>query len=277
MRTTGGTETAGMKRLVSKIAIVTGDGTGMGKAVALRFGREGANVVVSGRRIAELNAVVDEVVSQGGKAPATPADDSFPEQAEALVDQALEPFGSLDVIWNNAGVLGAFMPAHKLPFDEFDRLMSINLRGVFACLKYEIAARLDRGVHGAIVKTSSWSAHGAMPRHCSLCHEQRRARRDGTNGGRRGRRPEVSASTMSARHHRDAMGRAALGDDNAMRPFALHTPVRRVGESEDVADVVLWLLSNDARFVTGQSILVEGGYTLGGQRPWPNKAITQHA
>ncbi|MER8784593.1 SDR family oxidoreductase [Mesorhizobium sp. M1006] len=82
---------------------------------------------------------------------------------------------------------------------------------------------------------------------------------------------------MSARHHRDAMCRAALGDDDAMRPFALHTPVRRVGESRDVADVVLWLLSSDARFVTGQSILVEGGYTLGGQRPWLNKAITQHA
>ncbi|MER8784594.1 SDR family NAD(P)-dependent oxidoreductase [Mesorhizobium sp. M1006] len=134
MRTTGETETAGMKRFVSKIAIVTGGGTGMGKAAALRLGREGANVVVAGRRIGELNPVVDEVVSQGGKALATPADDSVPEQAEALVDKALEPFGSLDVIWNNAGVLGAFMPAHKLPFDEFDRLISINLRGVFACL-----------------------------------------------------------------------------------------------------------------------------------------------
>ncbi|MES0157674.1 SDR family oxidoreductase [Mesorhizobium sp. M0018] len=162
MRTTGESETAGMKRFVSKIAIVTGGGTGMSKAAALRLGREGANVVVAGRRIGELNPVVDEVVSQGGKALATPADDSVPEQAEALVDKALEPFGSLDVIWNNAGVLGAFMPAHKLPFDEFDRLMSINLRGVFACLKYEIAAMLDRGVHGAIINTSSWSAHGSM-------------------------------------------------------------------------------------------------------------------
>ena len=73
------------------------------------------------------------------------------------------------------------------------------------------------------------------------------------------------------------MARAALGDDKAMRPFLKHMPLQRIGESEDVADVVLWLLSDDARFVTGQSILVDGGYTLGGLRPWLNGIVSEYA
>lgn len=277
MGTTGETETAGMKRFVSKTAIVTGGGTGMGKAAALRLGREGANVVVAGRRIAELTAVVDEIVAQGGKALAIPTDVSVSEQVAALVDKTLEAFGSLDVAWNNAGVLGAFMPVHELPFDDFDSLLSINLRGVFACLKYEIAAMLDRGVHGAIVNTSSWTAHGAMPGIAAYAASKAAldamARTVAVEVGDR----NIRINNVSPGIIATPMGRAALGDDDAMRPFALHTPARRVGESADVADVVLWLLSNDARFVTGQSILVDGGYTLGGQRPWLNKAVAQHA
>jgi NAD(P)-dependent dehydrogenase (short-subunit alcohol dehydrogenase family) len=169
------------------------------------------------------------------------------------------------------------MPAHELPFDEFDRLLSINLRGVFACLKYEIAAMLDRGVHGAIVNTSSWTAHGAMPGIAAYAASKAAldamARTVAVEVGDR----NIRINNVSPGIIATPMGRAALGDDDAMRPFAPHTPARRVGESEDVADVVLWLLSNDARFVTGQSILVDGGYTLGGQRPWLNKAVSQHA
>src|SRR5882762_11648 len=153
----------GMKRFVGRTALITGGGTGMGRAAALRLGLEGANVVVAGRRVKELETVAEEIVSQGGKALAVPTDVADPTQVEALVDKVLETFGSLDVAWNNAGVLGAFLPVHELGFEDFDALMSINLRGVFACLKYEIAAMLARGIEGSIVNTSSWTAHGAMP------------------------------------------------------------------------------------------------------------------
>jgi NAD(P)-dependent dehydrogenase (short-subunit alcohol dehydrogenase family) len=258
----------GMKRFVGRTALVTGGGTGMGRAAALRLGLEGANVVVAGRRAAELETVVGEIASQGGKALAVPTDVAVPDQVEALVDKTLETFGSLDLAWNNAGVLGAVLPVHELTFDDFDTLMAINLRGVFACLKYEIAAMLARGIQGSIVNTSSWTAHGAMPGIAGYAASKgaldAMMRTVAMEIGDR----NIRVNNVSPGIIATPMARAALGDDSAMRPFAEHTPLRRVGTSVDVADVVLWLLSGDARFVTGQSIYVDGGYTLGGLRPW---------
>lgn len=265
------------KRFSGKTAIITGGGTGMGRAAALRLGLEGANVVLAGRRAQELNAVVDEITAQGGKALAIPTNVADPKQVEALVEKTLKTFGSLDVAWNNAGVLGAFQPVHELSFDDFDTVVAINLRGVFACLKYEISAMLARGIQGAIVNTSSWTAHGAMPGISGYA-----ASKGALDAMMRSVAMEVGDKNIRINNVSPGiiatpMARTALGDDAAMRPFVKHTPLQRVGESEDVADVVLWLLSEDARFVTGQSIHVDGGYTLGGLRPWLNEVVAKYA
>ncbi|WP_246427537.1 SDR family NAD(P)-dependent oxidoreductase [Paenibacillus phyllosphaerae] len=120
----------------------------MGRAAALRLGREGANVVIAGRRAKELQEVYEKIVSQGSRALAVQTDVAEPRQVEVLVNKTLDTFGSLDMAWNNAGILGAFSPIHSLFFEDFDTLMSVNLRGVFACLKYEIAAMLECGKRG---------------------------------------------------------------------------------------------------------------------------------
>lgn len=257
-------------RFAGQTVLITGGGTGMGKAAALRFGREGANVVVAGRRVGELAAVVQQITSEGGIALAVPTDVAEPEQVEALVSQTVARFGALHLAWNNAGVLGGFGPVHELGFSAFDQLMSINLRGVFACMKYEISAMLAHKVQGAIVNTSSWTAHGAMPGIAAYA-----ASKAALDALMRTTALEVGplqirVNNVSPGIIATPMGRLALPDEEAMRPFLNHTPLQRIGTSEDVADVVLWLLSNDARFVTGQSLMVDGGFTLGGLRPWTN-------
>lgn len=264
-------------RFDGRTVLVTGGGSGMGRAAALRLGREGANVVVAGRRITELEAVVERIRSAGGSALAVPTDVTDPVQVEAMVARAVEAFGALHMAWNNAGMLGAFQPLHLSNLDDVDGVLAVNLRGVYACMKYEIAAMLTAGVTGAIVNTSSWTAHGAIPGVAAYAASKAGldalARTAALEVGDRGIRinnisPGIVATPMS---------HDALGDEASMKPFVLHTPLRRVGQPEDVADAVLWLLSDDARFVTGQSLPVDGGFTLGGLRPWLNEAVAMHA
>jgi NAD(P)-dependent dehydrogenase (short-subunit alcohol dehydrogenase family) len=176
-------------------------------------------------------------------------------------------FGSLDIAWNNAGILGTFSPVHELSFEDFDTLMSVNLRGVFACLKYEITVMLDLGIRGSIVNTSSWTAHGAMPGTSGYA-----ASKGALDAMMRTVALEVVPNNIRINNVSPGMiatpmSQEVLSDATTARPFLQQTPLQRVGQSEDVADAVLWLLSDDARFVTGQSILVDGGYTIGGLRP----------
>jgi NAD(P)-dependent dehydrogenase (short-subunit alcohol dehydrogenase family) len=263
-------------RFTGRTALITGGGTGMGKAAALRFGREGANVVVAGRRRLELDQVVDEITSQGGTALAVPTDVSDPEQVAALVDRVVATYGALDMAWNNAGVLGGFQPMSETSLDDFDQVMATNARGVYACMKLEIAAMRRTGTTGAIVNTSSWTAHGAMPGLSAYAGSKAAldaivrtvALEVGPDGIRVNNvSPGIIATPMAA---------GVLASETTALPFARQTPLQRIGQPEDVADVVLWLLSDDARFVTGQSLLVDGGFTLGGLRPWLHQFVVDH-
>jgi NAD(P)-dependent dehydrogenase (short-subunit alcohol dehydrogenase family) len=254
------------ERFRDRTVLITGGGTGMGKAAALRFGREGANVVVAGRRVAELEQVVAEIVAAGGIGVAIVCDVADPRQVEDLVGRTVARFGALHMAWNNAGVLGAFTPVQDMSVAEFDAVMSTNLRGVFACMKYEIAAMLATGAGGAIVNTSSWTAHGAMPGLAVYAGGKAAldaiTRTAAVELGSQGIRinnvsPGIIATPMAS---------GVLATAEASLPFVNHTPLRRIGQPEEVADAVVWLLSDEARFVTGQSLLVDGGFTLGGMR-----------
>ncbi|WP_317204765.1 glucose 1-dehydrogenase [Janthinobacterium sp.] len=264
------------KRFTGRTVLITGGGSGMGRAAALRFGREGANVVIAGRRPAELNQVVAEIRAGGGVALAVPTDVSDARQVEALVARTVATFGALHMAWNNAGVLGGFAPIQDWSLADFDAVMATNLRGVFACLKYQIGAMLAAGTGGAIVNTSSWTAHGAMPGLAPYA-----AGKAALDGMVRTAAVELGAqgirlNNVSPGIIATPMASGVLASATAALPFQMHTPLQRIGQPEDVADAVLWLLSDEARFVTGQSLLVDGGFTLGGLRPWFNNFVAEH-
>lgn len=261
--------------LAGKVAIVTGGGTGIGRAAALAYARAGASVVVAGRRAAELQQVVDEIHRQASQIPALPGnqalalalptDVSSEVQVQALVARTREHFGRLDVAFNNAGVLGHFAPITQQSAADFDEVMGTNLKGVWLCAKYQIEAFLAQGEGGAIINTSSWLAHGALAG-SSIYSASKGAldamiRALALEYGRQGIRinnicPGIIDTPMAR----------SSGDVAAYQPFVEHTPMKRMGQPEDIGDVAVWLASEGARFVTGQSILVDGGYTIGGLR-----------
>ncbi|WNG37695.1 glucose 1-dehydrogenase [Archangium violaceum] len=257
----------GSKSFHEKVVLVTGAGSGIGQAAAVAFAREGATVVLAGRRRAELDAVAAQVEAAGGRALALPTDVAKVDEVERLVRTTLERFDRLDAAFNNAGVEGTFAPIHELKAEDFDHTFNINVRGVWLCMKYEVDAMLRSGRGGAIVNNSSWLAHGALPG--TSLYSASKAALDGMiravalEGMDRGVRvnnvnPGIIDTPMLRR----------LSTEETQRPFITHTPARRLGSPEEVADVVLWLCSEGARFVTGQNVLVDGGYALAGHRPW---------
>ncbi|AOJ11581.1 glucose 1-dehydrogenase [Burkholderia mayonis] len=250
--------------LGGRVALVTGGGTGIGRATALAFARHGAKVVVSGRHRSTLDETVRLVAEHGGEAISMPADVRSSTEIRALVDATVARYGRLDAAFNNAGTEGTFAPIIEQTEADFDAAIATNLKGTWLSIKYEMEAMLAHG-GGAIVNTSSWLAKGALAGSSSYSASKGALdaliRAVVLEGGPHGIRinnvnPGVIDTPMARR----------FGDDDMLRPFAAFTPARRIGRPEDVADAAVWLCSDGARFITGESILVDGGYTIAGLR-----------
>jgi NAD(P)-dependent dehydrogenase (short-subunit alcohol dehydrogenase family) len=255
----------------NRSVLVTGGGTGIGRAAALAFARAGAGVTLVGRRSEPLRAVAGEVEALGGQALPLALDMAAEGSAAEAVEAARRRFGRLDAAFNNAGIEGAFGPIESLSLADFDATMAVNLRGTWlACQAQMPALREDGG--GAVVVTSSWLALGAFPgssiysaSKAALDGMVRALALEGAPGGVRVNaiNPGIIDTPMFRR----------FADDAAARPFVDHTPAARLGTPEDVGEVVAWLCSDAARFVTGQSLVVDGGYTIPGHRPWLSGAV----
>lgn len=263
-----------MTTFKDKVALVTGAGTGIGQAAAVALAEAGARaVVLAGRRAAALEETAGRVRAAGAEALAIPTDVARESEVEALVAATVERYGRLDAAFNNAGVEGAFALVQDLTEADFDHTMATNLKGAWLSCKHEMAAMLRLGQGGSIVNTSSWLAHGAFPG--SSIYSASKAALDGMarslalEGAERGIRvnnvnPGIIDTPMFRR----------FADDAAARPFIDHTPARRLGTPEDVGRVVAWLCSDAAAFVTGQTLLVDGGYTIPGHRAWLAGAVS---
>lgn len=247
-----------MSVLINKVAIVTGAGSGIGEAVALLFAKEGAKVVVSDISETGGKSTVDQIEKMGGQALFVKTDSSQPNGNENLVKQAVDHFGGLHIAVNNAGIGGPIGPTGEYPVDGWDKVISVNLSGVFYGMRYQIPAMLKSG-GGSIVNVAS--ILGAVGTPGSPAYV---AAKHGVVG---------LTKTAALDHAKQGIRVNAVGPGYIKTPLltknlpqevidhlaTLH-PIGRLGESPEVAELVLFLASDKASFITGNYYAVDGGY-----------------
>ncbi|MDW6092482.1 SDR family NAD(P)-dependent oxidoreductase [Vibrio rhizosphaerae] len=248
----------------NKVVVITGGGTGLGKATALKFAREGAHVAILGRREEELNIVVNEIEKNGSEALAIQADVSIESDVEKSIQQVVDKWGRLDVAFNNAGMLGEMKPITELESSDFDKTMAVNTKGVWLCIRAELQAMLKTKTSGVIVNTSSFVARA--PNAGGSVYAASKAALDAMI---QAVALEVGGSNIRVNNIAPGVIKTPMSSDlpqEFQTALANHSALKRLGEPEDIADAVLWLCSDDARFITGQSILVDGGIAIPGFR-----------
>lgn len=250
-----------MADLSEKTAIVTGAATGLGRATALAFAAAGARVVVADIAAQAGEETAHAIVSAGGQALFLHTDVSRGEDVERMVATAVAEFGSLDCAFNNAGIAPRGAPVAEMSEAEFDRAVAINLKGVWLCLKHECAQMLRQG-GGAIVNTSSIMGVVSGPGLSAYS-----ASKFGVVGLTRS--VALDYARMGIRVNAvcpGGIGGTAITDaaDNRadMEQLKLATPMGRLGVPREIADAVIWLCSPEASFVTGQSLAIDGGFTV---------------
>lgn len=256
--------------LQNKVALITGGSSGIGRSTALLFAKHGAKVVVAARREAEGQTVVDQIRQSGTEASFIKTDVSQPAEIEALIQKTVSLYGQLDYAFNNAGTEGVFAPMPQLTEANWDHTINTNLKSVWLCLKYEIEQMIRQETKGSIVNTSSWLAKGGlfgttiysaskggldgMVRAVALECSQHSIRVNNVN-------PGIIDTEMFRR-----FGNPDDPEDIVVKTFTHHIPMKRLGSSEEVAEAVVWLCSDAARYITGQTIAVDGGFAIPGFR-----------
>ena len=253
-----------MNRLKGKVAVITGAALGLGRATALRMAEEGAAVAVCDLRVEEANPFVDELADRGFDACCWELDVSKETQVERVLGDAARRFGRIDILVNNAGVAGVNKPTDQLTEAEWDHVQAINVKGVFFCTKHAIP-HLRRAGGGSIVNLSSIyglvGAPDVPPYHASKGAVRLMTKTDAlTYAGEKIRvnsiHPGFIWTPMVEGYLEDQ------GDEAASRVAldALH-PLGHIGEPDDVAWGCVYLASDEARFVTGAELVIDGGYT----------------
>jgi NAD(P)-dependent dehydrogenase (short-subunit alcohol dehydrogenase family) len=255
------------QQLQNKVAIITGGTSGIGRDTAVLFAREGAKVVVAGRRQAEGQETIDLIRAAGGEGVFVQTDVSKTADVQALVEKTVEKFGRLDIGFNNAGIEGNWIPIAEQPEEDFDRTLAINLKGVWLCLKYEIRRMLEQGAGGAIVNMSSVAGFIGSAGAATYC-----ATKHGVIGLTKGAALETATKGIRVNAICPAvietpMGERLFGAPEAKKfSLGLH-PIGRFGQPMEVAEAVLWMCSDRASFMTGQSLVLDGGFLAGPNAP----------
>ena len=246
--------------LQGKVVLVTGGGSGIGRATSILLAKQGAKVMIADYVPEGAERTVKMIKEAGGEANCIAADVAITRQVEMMVDKTVATYGRLDCAFNNAGIEGKMVDTAEYPEDVFDRIMAINLKGVWLCMKYEIPQMLKNG-GGAIVNTASGaglvgvaqlsaynaSKHGVvgLTKTAALEFAQKNIRVNCVC-------PGLINTPMVAR----------MVDSGGMneQEFLAAEPVGRMGRPEEIGEGVVWLLSEAASFVTGHAMSIDGGY-----------------
>jgi NAD(P)-dependent dehydrogenase (short-subunit alcohol dehydrogenase family) len=247
-----------MKVLDNKVAIVTGASSGIGEAIAITLAAEGAKVVVSDINEEGGNNVVEQIKSNGGDAIFIKADTSKPEENEKLVAETVKHFGSLDIAVNNAGIGGAAALAGEYDIESWDKVIAINLSGVFYGLRYQIPAILANG-GGSIINMASVLGQVGTPLSPAYV-----AAKHGVVGLTKSAalaygEKNIRINSVGPGYIKTPLLVANLNDEQ-MEGLVNQHPLGRLGESQEIAELVLWLASDKASFVTGTYYAADGGF-----------------
>ena len=255
-----------MGRVEGKVAIVTGATSGIGRAIAELLAKEGAKVAVTGRNVERGQEVVESITLAGGTAKFWRLDVSSEEEVKRVFAEIAEEFGGIDILVNNAGVTGVDKPTHELTEEEWDQVMNVNVKGVFFCTKHAVPY-MRQGGGGSIVNISSIygivGSPGIPPYHASKGAIRLMTKTDALIYARDNIRVNSvhPGSIWTPMLMKACRKMGVSSEEECKKTFARMNPVGWVGEPIDVAYAVLYLASDESRFVTGTELVVDGGYT----------------
>jgi len=250
-----------MKQFEGKVALITGATSGIGKATAIAFAKEGAKVVFSGRRESEGEKTLELIKEIGSEGKFIRSDVSIESNVKQLIEETVADFGGIDFAFNNAGIEGETAPFHQQSIEAFDKLMSINFRGLFLCMKYEIIQMLSSG-GGVIVNNSSMVGLISLPGLSPYV-----ASKHAVMGLTKSAAIEYAKSNIRINAINPGFIETEMIDrfnenrgNNAEEQLTSIVPMGRMGTSDEMAASVIFLCSPAASYMTGQSLVVDGGY-----------------
>jgi NAD(P)-dependent dehydrogenase (short-subunit alcohol dehydrogenase family) len=253
--------------LLNKVAIVTGGTSGIGRDTAVLFAQAGVKVVVAGRREVEGNETVEMIRAAGGDGFFVKTDVAIAAEVQALVRKTIEKFGRLDIAFNNAGIEGNLVPIVIQPEADWDRTIDINLKGTWLCLKYEIQQMLKQRSGGAIVNMASVAGLVGSAGFATYCASKHGVMGLTKSAALETARKGIRVNAVCPAVIETPMGERIFGGPE-VKPYAigLH-PIGRFGKPMEVAEAVVWMCSDRASFMTGQSLVLDGGFLAGPNSP----------